>query len=252
MTDKSTSQTLRRGLMLLNEYDRNNKEYSAKELANKLNFSSTSTFRLVNTLVECGYLEKNKDTEKYRLGFSSYKLGLNANPHLLLQQIAMPFLEDIAQKTKETVSMHIVDPITLKGICIISLESTHQIKFSTPVGVSRPLYVGGSKKVLLAFMNQRQQEQVFNRAIEDGFKKIDQLKEDLEQIKNRGYAYSEGKVYKGAFNISAPILPSTGIFVASISITLPVFRKEENTVSVFSEYLIDAATKIENELKFTN
>ncbi|MCS0542519.1 IclR family transcriptional regulator, partial [Aeromonas veronii] len=249
MEDKSTSQTLRRGLLVLDQYDKKGQEYSAKELAERLDISSTVTFRLVNTLLECGYLEKNRISGKYRLGFAAYKLGLNANPHFLLQQVAMPYLEKLAEKTQETVSMHVLNPLTLKGICIVSLESPKQIKFSTPVGIIRPLYLGGSKKVLLAFMNREQQEQVFKGAIAEGFTKINELKQDLEEIKNRGYAFSEGEVYKGAFNISVPILSSKGDLLAGISITLPVYRKEMDTVSTFSKHLIETANKIEDALQ---
>ncbi|WP_224752735.1 IclR family transcriptional regulator [Metabacillus arenae] len=251
MVDKSTSQTLRRGLMLLDHFHGKDKEYSVKELANQLDISSTVTFRLVNTLVECGYLEKNNATGKYRLGFNAYKLGLNANPHFRLQQLAMPFLEKVAEKTQETVSMYVVNPLTLKGICIISLESPNEIRFSTPVGSSRPLYRGASKKGMLAFMDSAQQEQVFQRAIAEGFTKIDELKKDLEDIKNRGYAYSKGEVYNGAFNVSVPILSSKGEILAGISITFPVFREEKDTVSTFSKYLMQAANQIENALKIS-
>ncbi|MCP3028345.1 IclR family transcriptional regulator [Halobacillus sp. A5] len=249
MVDKSTSQTLRRGLLVLDYFQGKDAEYSVKEIAKHLDISSTVTFRLVNTLVESGYLEKNVNSGKYRLGFNAYKLGLSADPHFSLQQLALPFLEQVAEKTQETVSMYVVNPLTLNGICITSLESPQEIKFSTPVGTSRSLYRGASKKVMLAFMEPPQQEQVFQRAIADGFTDIDELKKDLEKIKTDGFAHSESEVYKGAVNVSVPILSSNGRILAGISITFPVFRKEKDTVTTFSKYLIDAAKQIENSLE---
>jgi DNA-binding IclR family transcriptional regulator len=249
MVDKSTSQTLRRGLMVLDLFQERNVEYAVKELASQLNISSTVTFRLVNTLVECGYLTKNLSSGKYKLGFNAYKLGLYANPNFKLQQVSTPILERVAQETRETVSINVVDPITLKGICITSLESPNDIKFSTPVGLTRPLYRGASKKVILAFMEPSQQEQVFQRAISEGFKNIDDLKKDLEEIKKRGYAYSEGEVYQGAFNVSVPLFSSEGHILAGISITLPAFRVGEDTVSIFSKHLMRVASQIKVALE---
>ncbi|WP_339183404.1 IclR family transcriptional regulator [Oceanobacillus sp. FSL W7-1293] len=252
MIDKSTSQTLQRGLKILDLFDEKDKEYNVKDLSNHFGFSPTVTSRLVNTLVEGGYLSRNESNGKYRLGFNAYKLGLNANPNILLQQLATPFLEEVAEKTLETVSMYVINPITLKGICIVSIESSQQIKFSTPVGSSRPLHHGGSKKVLLAFMEQKHQEQVFQRALADGYTKIDDLKRELEEIKKRGFAYSEGEIYNGAFNISVPIFSSKQEILAGISITFPAFRREKDTINIFSEYLKEAAKQIENSLQEYN
>jgi DNA-binding IclR family transcriptional regulator len=249
MTDKSTSQTLRRGLMVLDHFHGNDIEYSVKELTNKLNISSTVIFRLVNTLVESGYLTKNISTGKYRLGLNAYKLGLYANPNLRLQQVARPFLEKIAQVTRETVSLNVVDLITLEGVCIASIESSNDIKFSSPIGLSRPVYRGASRKVLLAFMEPLQQEQVFQRAISEGFTNIDELKKDLENIKLQGFAYTEGEVHEGALNVSAPVLSNDGLILAGVSIHSPVFRKEEDTVTSFSNYVIEAAKHIGNAME---
>ncbi|MCI2256448.1 IclR family transcriptional regulator [Domibacillus sp. PGB-M46] len=244
MADKSTSQTLRRGLMVLDLFHGNNREYSVKELTDKMNISSTVTFRLVNTLVESGYLTKNSSNGKYRLGLNAYKLGLYANPNPKLQQVALPFLEKISLATKETVSLNVVDPLTLEGVCIASIESPHDIKFSWPVGLSKPVYRGASRKILLAFMEPSQQEQVFQRAISEGFTDIDQLKADLMEIKENGFAYTEGEVNEGALNVSAPVLSNDGLILAGVSIHCPVYRKNEQTVPTFSRLTMDAAKEI--------
>jgi DNA-binding IclR family transcriptional regulator len=249
VADKSTAQTLRRGLMILDQFHGKDIEYSVKELTNKLDISSTVMFRLVNTLVECGYLTRNIATGKYRLGLHVYKLGLYANPNLKLQQVAKPFLERISQLTKETISLNVVDPLTLEGVCIDSIESPNDIKFSSPIGLSRAVYRGASRKVLLAYMEPSQQEQVFQMAISKGFTNIDNLKNELKKIRVQGFAHTEGEVYEGALNVSAPVLSNDGLLLAGVSIHSPVFRKGEDTVTSFANCVIEAATHIGNAME---
>ncbi|GLF90747.1 IclR family transcriptional regulator [Bacillus safensis] len=251
MTDKSTSQTLRRGLHILDLFHKVNKELTVKEITEKMGISTTVTFRLVNTLMECGYLTKNTSTGKIRLGLNAYKLGIYADPIPELREIAMPFIEDIAQKTKETVSLNIMDPLTKEGVCIASIESPHDVKFSRPIGLSKPIHNGASRKVLLAFMDHKQQELMIRRLSSKYEIEIDRLKVDLDQIKTKGFAYTEGEVNEGALNVAVPILSQEGHILAGLSIHCPTYRKKDDTVEYFAQLAKEAALKIERHLEKT-
>ncbi|KKD42655.1 IclR family transcriptional regulator [Bacillus sp. FSL L8-0167] len=251
MTDKSTSQTLRRGLHILDLFHKVNKEFTVKEITEKMGISTTVTFRLVNTLMECGYLTKNTSTGKIRLGLNAYKLGIYADPIPELREIAMPFIEDIAQKTKETVSLNIMDPVTKEGVCIASIESPHDVKFSRPIGLSKPIHKGASRKVLLAFMDHKQQELMIRRLSSKYEIEIDRLKEDLDQIKTKGFAYTEGEVNEGALNVAVPILSQEGHILAGLSIHCPTYRKKDDTVEYFAQLAKEAALEIERHVEKT-
>ncbi|MGG0035302.1 IclR family transcriptional regulator [Priestia megaterium] len=244
MADKSTSQTLRRGLLILDLFHTHSSQLTVKEITAKLNISSTITFRLVNTLIECGYLTKDSSTGKLRLGLNSYKLGIYADPIPQLRETAMPFLEHIAQLTKETVSLNVIDPITLEGVCVASIESPHDVKFSRPVGLSRPLHKGASRKVLLAFMDPTQQELVFQKIPPTDNMDIEVLKKDLENIRIQGFSHTEGEVNEGALNVAAPILSNQGLILAGLSIHCPTYRKKDDTVEYFARLAKEASLKI--------
>lgn len=225
--NKSLSQTLQRGLMILDLYTKSESEYSVKEISDILKFSPTIGFRLVNTLVGMGYLTRNVSNGKYRLGMSSYRLGIFANPNPKLVEKSHPFLEKISSETNETVSINVFDPVKMEGVCIASVESKDNIKFSSPVGLSRPLYKGASRKTILAYLTPSQQELVIDEAEKQGFQQVEKLKKELQLIKKNGYCYSEGEVTAGALNVSSPILTKEGLILASIAIHCPAYRKKK-------------------------
>ncbi|QQK77435.1 IclR family transcriptional regulator [Salicibibacter cibarius] len=244
MADTSTSQTLRRGLKVLDLFQGDEARYRARELAEILEMSPTVTLRLLNTLVEGGYLAKDEKTGEYSLGLSAYVLGLYANPQPKLARTAMPFLKEIASETGETVSLNFFDIVKLEGVCIASIESEQVLKTSAPIGVSKPVFLGASRKVLLAFLSPLQQEQIFKKAKNEGFEKIDILKDELEVIKKLGFSNTEGEVNVGTLNVAVPVISQSGTLLASIAISCPTFRKTDTTVEYFSRLAKNAADQI--------
>jgi IclR family transcriptional regulator, KDG regulon repressor len=228
-----TSQTLARGLGILNlfqeksgkhkRYGTHHVELGIKELQAELDLPKTVVSRLVTTLVEYGYLYQNPQTKKYLLGMAAYKLGLCAVPELEIRNLAIPLMENLAQSTKETVSLNVADPLTFHGTCIFSIDSPADIKLTTRVGSVRPLHRGASRKVLLAFLENWQQEQYIARLSlrpEDE----SQLRLELREIVSRGYAYSEQELDEGACAVAAPVLSKEGLLLAGIAVAGPLYR----------------------------
>jgi DNA-binding IclR family transcriptional regulator len=234
--------------MVLDCFQEDEGEYKAKDLADKLNISVTTVARLLNTLVECGYLTKDEETNKYRLGLKAFTLGIYANPQPKLHQVARPYLEKISEQTNETVSLNYINPVTLTGIIIASIESKQYLKTSATVGVSRPLYLGASRKVLLAYTFPSQREVILQKAEAESDIDIAKLKKDLEEIRNRGFAYTEEEVNKGTLNVAAPILDENGNLLAGIAISSPTLRKKQDTIQKFSHIVRKAAKEIGEQM----
>src|SRR5579875_708953 len=152
-----TSQTLARGLQVLGCFQERGSELGIKELSQALALPQTIISRLVATLVDYGYLVQNPQTKKYTLGLTAFTLGLHATPEPQLRHVAYPYLEQLQEMTKETVSLNVVDVASMDGVCIASIDSPAQIKLTTRVGSVRPLYRGATRKVLLAYLEPLQQ-----------------------------------------------------------------------------------------------
>lgn len=229
--DKSrTAQTLARGLQLINCFMEREGEIGTKELSEMMGLSTTIVVRLAQTFVEYGYLFQDPNSRKYTLGLTAYTLGLHASPNLQLRRLALPYMEEIARVTRETVSLNVVEPIRLDGVCIASIDSPNQIKLTTRVGSVRSLHRGASRKVLLAYLDSAEQERVFHRLETEGVgaDTVQALKQELVEIRNRSYAYSQEELDEEAYAIAAPILHQ-GELIGSLAVAGPIYRRTESS-----------------------
>ncbi|WDL97912.1 IclR family transcriptional regulator [Alicyclobacillus sp. ALC3] len=241
-----TSQTLARGLQVLDCFLTGvERELGIKDLAGRLNLPQTNVARLVATLVEAGYLVQQPVTRQYRLGLRAYLLGLRANPAEELRRIAHPVLERLATQTGETVSLNVIDLASLEGVCIASIDSPAQIKLTTRVGSVRPLYWGATRKVLLAFAEQHDQEAVLVRAqIDLSPAELTKLRRELAEICENGFAESVEELDEGAYAIAAPVLSPGGALLAGVAVAGPVFRRTETARRRFIDAVLGAAGDI--------
>ncbi len=256
MDKTRTSQTLARGLQILNAFQEKNREdlhstgsieLGIKELQEALMFPKTVVSRLVATLVDYGYLYQNPQTKKYLLGIAAYALGLCAVPQLEIRNTALPFMERLAMTTRETVSLNVIDPVTFNGACIASIDSPAHIKLTTRVGSVRPLHRGASRKVLLAYVESWQREQYIARL---GLQPEEEnhLRQQLAEICEQGYAYSEEELDEGACAVAAPILSQDSRLVAGIAVAGPIYRKTEEQLGVWISLVGRTAQEISNVL----
>jgi DNA-binding IclR family transcriptional regulator len=72
---RSGSQSLERGLDILEMIEAENGDIGVRELARRVGLSPTIVQRLVSSLAARGYIEKNSETSRYRLGHRSMILG---------------------------------------------------------------------------------------------------------------------------------------------------------------------------------
>jgi len=78
MTVKNTpyySKTLEKGLIILDLFDRDHQHRGLSEISRLTGINKTSTYRLVNTLVQMGYLRKSVNNKSLRLGPRAFVLG---------------------------------------------------------------------------------------------------------------------------------------------------------------------------------
>jgi DNA-binding IclR family transcriptional regulator len=251
-----TSQTLARGLEVLHcflsigrvEDKYQMAELGIKELTQQLGLPQTVVARLVATLAAYGYLQQNRVTKKYFLGVSAFILGQASGMQTNLRQVAQPWMEQLAEYTGETISCTIVDPITFEGVCIASIDSLNEIKLTTKVGSVRPLHRGATRKVLLAFLEPWQQEKYLSKLTMTKWDR-QQLVQELEQIRMQHYAYSAEELDPGAFAIAAPIIAPSGSLLGSIAVAGPLFRKPDELMVEWTQWVKDAASGVEDTLQ---
>ena len=227
--------------------------WGVRELSTHLGISPATVLRVLQTLKRHDFVRQDPYTKKYRLGniyFSFFQALQNTNP---LNQAVVPFLETLRAKTQETVYFNVIEGQF--RVCSYTLESQQNLKAGMPVGHRSPLHAGASSKCLLAFSSDEFRENYINTPLtsitENTIVNKIQLIDELEKIRNRGYASSLGERTPGLGSLSSPILSFKGKLLGSISLAIPEIRfKDYDHRSFCTEALLAVSKEASDMLGY--
>lgn len=213
------------------------------EIASKIGLHKSTVHRLLTTLEDRGFVVRNAETEKYRLGFRIWELSTHLSqsdePAVLLQ----PAMEGLRDRLGETVSLYLRDGNM--RIRIQAVQSNQAIRRGCACGCARmPLAVGASSKVLAAFMPPQELEALLSGNEWPPSVDAEVYKAQLQDIREKGYATSYEEREPGAAAVAAPIVNRKGQVTAALSVSGPVSRLAPETLHDFAPILIEAAKEM--------
>jgi DNA-binding IclR family transcriptional regulator len=220
-------QTVSRALELLEQFQEGDAEFGITDLSNRLNLQKNNVFRLVATLKAKNYIEMNNATGKYRLGIKTRALGQVARRLIDYASLARPFLIDLKQQCHETCYFSVIKD---RYTCYLdSVESDLPVRVAQQVGSSRPLYCTAAGRVQLAFLEPQRQMDLLSgsemkRLTTHTITDPDELKKELKNVVQKGYAIDNQEHDAGVMEIAAPVFDSSGTVIGALSILGPEMR----------------------------
>lgn len=244
-------QTINRAVQVLKVFSFNEKELSLTEISERLGISKSSIQRILYTLTEEGFLEKNERSKTYKLGMELYFLGnlVESNSHLL--SITKKFMQELNTKTGETITLNIIH--NNKRKCIAYEHAKHELTTLSYISKESPLYAGASAKVLLANLPEIQRENIIEHL---KLKQLtdytvinkDCLRKQLSTIREQGYAITKNERILGVYAISAPIKNRLNDVIASMTITIPLIRVDKSRIEQYVEFILESAASISRKM----
>ncbi|HEY5223051.1 MAG TPA: IclR family transcriptional regulator [Microbacteriaceae bacterium] len=188
-------------------------------IAQRAGLPLSTTHRLVAEWVNWGGLARQEDG-RYSLGMRLWEIGVQTPTARNLRTIALPYLEDLYEATREHVQLAILD-----GHDALYLEklSGHQaVHIISRVGGRLPLHATGVGMVLLAFappdVIQSYLAAPLQRFLPDTVSTPEQLRHRIAAVRAEGIAFMGEEMTAGSSSIAAPIRDRTGLVVAAVSI----------------------------------
>jgi IclR family acetate operon transcriptional repressor len=225
-------------------------ELGVTELGRRLGVHKATASRLAATLAERGMVERNPATDRYRLGFGLIRLAGAAMAGLDLVTSARPTLEDLAARTRETVTVGV-----LSGDEVVSIDQvtgTRSIVSVSWVGRRTPLHTTSTGKVLLAFMDDQERERRLAKPLERTTRRSitdpSELRAQLAAVRRRGYAQTLEELEDGLNAVAAPIRQANGRVVAALSVSGPAFRMRPVDLPRIARATMEAAGAISRRL----
>ena len=227
-------------------------EVGVTELGRRLGVHKATASRLAATLADRGLIERDPLTERYRLGLGLLRLAGAAVSGNDLARTAHPVLEDLAERTRETVNLGVLSGD--EAVYLDQVSGARSIVSASWVGRRTPLHCSATGKVLLASMPEAERERVLARPLEQLTPRTatspDALRAELDRIRSAGYAQLREELEEGLNAVAAPVRRADGVVAAAVSISGPSFRVRAVDLPRLGRMAIDAGTSISRRLGY--
>lgn len=243
----SSAPALTRGLHIL-ELVKEKEELSYKQIQKLTGINSSSLSRILNVLINNGYLEKNNN-KNYIIGTKLLLFAKGSSLELLSQK-AEDTLNEITQKFNVTTCLH---GYTNKGSIMlnkkidpdnVALRGIGTIIEDFILGPWGFLYVA-EKECPLKFIKKVKKNKWYNIPPPSNEK----LMELIEEAKQKGYGDDKGIIIKGIRKLAVPIYNSNNNLIASLGIgTMQELINEEDVEEIINFLKLQAqqlASKIQ-------
>ncbi|KRE22754.1 IclR family transcriptional regulator [Paenibacillus sp. Soil522] len=217
-------------------------DWAMTEIAEHVGLHKSTVHRMLATLEEKGFIERDRSTDRYHLGLKMWELSANLSRSDDQATIWLPEMERLRDKLGETVSIYVRDGS--ERIRMQAVQSNQPVRRVAPVGVRLPLYAGASSKVLIAYSDPVTQESIFGDPAWLYSIDLDQYKQQLEEICLQGYATSFEEREPGAAALSAPIFNRKGKLTAALSVSGPASRLTLQTMKEYAPVMIESANRM--------
>jgi DNA-binding IclR family transcriptional regulator len=217
---EATVKTIDRAARLLRAVATHGDGAMLSAVARETGLGKGTVHRLLNALVDAGFVFQDHDTRRYRLGAGLGLLGQAAHRQDLAT-LARPSLLRLAEVTEDTIFASLHEGGT--AVCVAREIGAFPIRtLSLDAGHVRPLGVGSGSLALLAFQPDDEIEAIIDRnaawyARYPGHTRK-ALLADVAETRRRGHSFVEGKIVPGMNAIGVPVLDGDGRAVAALSL----------------------------------
>lgn len=247
-------QAVSHALDLLEQFHDEVDELGVTELSKRLKLHKNNVFRLLATLESRGYIEQNKVTENYRLGLKTLELGQTFIRQMGLLRQSRPVLEDLVKQCNETSYVAILKDFHIIYLDVVETDLT--VRVVPRVGSRLPAYCTAAGKVQIAYMTEEELEQYIpakdlKRFTPNTLTDREELKRQLKQIAEDGYAIDNEELDIGVRCAGAPIRDYTRRIIGAISVSGPSMRfSDERMEKEIIPLVKKAAEEISSKLGY--
>jgi DNA-binding IclR family transcriptional regulator len=202
-------------------------EMGVTDVAHKVGMPKSTTHRLLATLTQTGLLDRNKETLKYTIGPDLFLLGSLYLKTMDIVKAADPVIKTMNELTNEAVSVAILDRGNV--VIVMKEESRYAFRYAVHVGSMFPAYASAMGKALLSELDEEELNNLYpNEKLTPVTEKTiiskTELKKELQEIKEKGISFDPEGSFEELEGIASKIQNASGIKVAAVAITVPVFR----------------------------
>ncbi|WP_435063680.1 IclR family transcriptional regulator [Halobaculum sp. EA56] len=212
---------------------------TASELAEEFDMPLSTMYEYVNTLERIDYLRKGPDG-RYRVSSTFLELGNQVRRNYEIYNVGEPEIRRLAEETGEFAGLAIEED----GLgVLLSMKKGDKVKRlkvnRTYPGVRSRLNTTAFGKAILAQLSDEEIRDVVDQyglhpRTENTITEVDPLLEEMDRVRERGYAFDDEECFDGMRGIGVPVASRADDVLAGIALYGPPNRLDDETF--FEEY----------------
>jgi IclR family transcriptional regulator, pca regulon regulatory protein len=222
-------ESLSKGLQVLRLFDENTVSLKLRDICDLTGIPMPTAFRIVSTLEEDGFLERNLDGS-VQPGVAVLTLGSASLRGSSLVQVSDSPLRHLAEVTGETVNLGIL--LGDQVLYLARLRNADLVTANVQVGSTLPaIYTSMGKLLLSALSPAELDERIGGHAFSAGagpnaVTTRAELDARLATIREQGYSIQDQELAQGLRSVSVPVHGRGGVLVAAINIAVSSSRHD--------------------------
>jgi DNA-binding IclR family transcriptional regulator len=221
------------------------------EAAETLGTARSTAHRLLTALRRHGFVLQDKPNGVYRPGPVLNEIGLAAIGGIDIRRVARPVIEDLRERTQETISLSLLEGRDIRFIDCV--ESPRAVRVGSRTGVVLPANCTAGGKSLLAAMspaelNRRYAGHDLPVRTSSSIAVWDELMGELAEIRRTGYALNMEEGESGICAVGVAMRDLTGAPLAAIAAVIPAGRMPTAEAGRALAPLVTAAARTVEEL----
>jgi DNA-binding IclR family transcriptional regulator len=213
-------------------------------VARETGLSRPTAHRLLSELAEQGFVDRDRDGGRWRLGPELFLLGAVAAARYDVTSRARDILADLAEQTGESAYLS-----ALRGretVCLAECEGSFPLRSHVlHEGIRFPLGVASAGLVLLSHLPEAESEEYLATAdltVRWGAAhSFDAVRSRVAATRERGYAVNPGLVVEGSWGVAAAVFDSAGRPRSALSLTGVRSRFGNDRIPVLGRLLLERA-----------
>ena len=250
----SANRSVARAISVLRALAGSPEAATATDVARKAGLPRPTTFRLLLTLEEEGFVDRRDN--HYSLGWDLARIARSADPAAGVVARTRGTIKSLAEQLGETITLSLRRGFFEFDLVLQESPRSIRVTMSDMRGLRWPLHASATGKLLLAELTP---EQVFRAAGEELPKLAartitnrQDLRAELDRVRSQGWAQIDDELEDGLFAMAVPLRDNVGQMFAALAMVAPQQRIEsDDTKQRHLKLLLDGARQLTHQLTST-
>jgi DNA-binding IclR family transcriptional regulator len=218
-------------------------EATVGALAERCRLNRSTAWRLLSTLQSQDFVERDPETNSYRIGFAAFDLPGSGIDSLVRR--VHPILGKLAAATRETASFAVPQGLALVYVDQVRSPSVLSADW---LGRQVALHATSSGKAYLAWLPPEEVSAVLPARLEryTSTTLVDEraLRDELARTRTRGFGVCRGELETTLWGVSAPVLGVTRRPIAVVSAWGSSSRVGDDRFAALGALVVEAAGEV--------